>query len=130
VGAWTRTAALIAALVGAVGSLALMLIAGRRNPSRLLIVLFAAWVLSPFVMLVIAHARSKQWSDRLRAALYVVMLVVTLYSLAIYATVALSPPRPQGAFVFVVVPPASWLLISVVIGAAALKTWNRSRPRR
>jgi len=47
-------AALIALLVGAVGSVGLMLRAGHRNPSRLLIVLFTFWVLSPFIALVLA----------------------------------------------------------------------------
>jgi len=43
-----RAAALIALLVGAVGSVGLMLHAGRRKDSpRLLLALFAIWVLSP-----------------------------------------------------------------------------------
>lgn len=48
-----RAVALIAVVAGAGGSIGLMLWAGHRNPSRLLIVLFAIWVLSPFVALVI-----------------------------------------------------------------------------
>jgi hypothetical protein len=44
-----RAAALAAVLVGAVGSVAFMLYAGRHNPSRLLMTLFTLWVLSPFV---------------------------------------------------------------------------------
>ncbi|HEX7198860.1 MAG TPA: hypothetical protein VF213_05265, partial [Dongiaceae bacterium] len=47
-----RRAALIAALAGAAGSLGLMHRAGHRNPSRLLVLLFALWVLSPFTALV------------------------------------------------------------------------------
>ncbi len=50
-----RAAALIALLVGAVGSVGLMLREGHRNPSRLLIVLFTFWVLSPFMALVLAN---------------------------------------------------------------------------
>ena len=46
-----RTAALTAVLAGAVGSVGLMLYVGRRNHSRVLLVLFALWVLSPFAAL-------------------------------------------------------------------------------
>jgi hypothetical protein len=86
-----------------------MLIAGRHNPSRLLLSLFALWVLSPFLALIAAI----HWSPT-RAALFWVTLFVTLSTLAIYGYVALGPPRAQTAFVFVVVPPATWLLIATL----------------
>ena len=114
-----RALALIAVLAGAVGSVGLMLHAGRRNPSRLLLVLFALWVLSPFLALLLASVVSKRWSVLTRTTLYGVMLVLTLGTLAIYGYVALGPPRAQTAFVFVVVPPASWLLIAIVVPIAA-----------
>ena len=55
------------------------------------------------------------------------MLVLTLGSLAIYGVDALRPPRPQAAFVFIVVPPASWLVIAIVIPIAALTSGRLSR---
>jgi hypothetical protein len=122
-----RAAALIAVLAGAVGSVGLTLHAGRRNDSRILMVLFALWVLSPFMALILANAVSKRWSVHTRATLYSVMLVLTLGSLAIYGVVALGPPRAKTAFVFVVVPPASWLLIAIVVPMAALISRTRSR---
>jgi len=122
-----RAAALIAVPAGAVGSLGLMLHAGRHNDSRILLILFALWVLSPFMALVLANVVSKRWPVHTRAALYSVMLVLTLGSLAIYGDVALGPPRAKTAFVFVVVPPASWLLIAIVVPAAALISGRRSR---
>ncbi len=115
-----RASAHIAVPVGAVGSLGLMLWAGRRNDSRILLVLFALWVLSPFMALVLANAVSKRWSVVSRAALHSVMLVLTLVTLAIYGDVVLGPPRAKPAFVFIVVPPASWLLIAIVVAVAAL----------
>jgi len=121
-----HAAALIAVLAGAVGSVGLMLRAGHRNPSRLLLVLFALWVLSPFIALVLANMVSKRWSVLTRAALYTVMLVLAVGSLAIYGDVALGPPRTKTAFVFVVVPPASWLLIAIAISIAALISRRRS----
>src|ERR1035438_2811719 len=114
-----RAAALIAVLAGAVGSVGLMLHAGRRNPSRILLVLFALWVLSPFAALVLGNMFSKRWLVPARAALYSVMLVLTMASLAIYGVVALGPPRAKTAFVFLVVPPASWLLMAIVVPVAA-----------
>jgi len=122
-----HAAGLIAVLVGAVGSVGLMLHAGRNNPSRLLLVLFALWVLSPFIALVLANMVSKRWSVLTRATLYTVMLVLTVGSLAIYGDVALGPPRAKAAFVFVVVPPASWLLIAIVLPIAALISGRPSR---
>ena len=114
-----RAAGLIALLAGAVGSVGFVFYYGRRNPSRLLIVLFAIWVLSPFVALLAADAKSTRWPPQTRATLYSVMLVIAVGSLATYANAALGPPRAQGAFAFVIVPPLSWLLSVVAISIAA-----------
>jgi hypothetical protein len=115
-----RAAGLIAVMAGAVGSVGLMHHAGRRNDSRILLVLFTLWVLSPFAALLLADVVSKRWAVLTRATLYSVMLVVALASWAIYGDAALGPPRAKTAFVFVVVPPASWLLIAIVVLIAAL----------
>ena len=124
-----RAAAAIALLVGAVGSVGLMLRAGHRNPSRLLIILFTFWVLSPFMVLVLANAVSKRWSVLNRATLYVVMLVVTFGSLAIYGALAFGPLRAKTGFVFLVVPAASWLLMAIVVAIAAVISGRLSRRR-
>ena len=123
-----RSAALIAVLAGAVGSYGFMLHVGRHQSSVILIGLFTIWELSPFVALVYAHVVSKRWSALTRTTLYVMMLVLTLGSLAIYGTVALGPPRPQPAFVFIAVPLASWLLIAIVLSIAAFLAGRQSRP--
>jgi hypothetical protein len=115
-----RVAALIAMVVGAIGSVVLMLYAGRHNPSHLLIFLFVIWVLSPFLLLAFANIISQRWSGLTRGTLYGVTLVLTLSFLAIYAHRALGPPRPQAAFIFIVVPPLSWLLIAIAISMAGL----------
>ena len=121
-----RATALIAVLAGAGGSVGLMLRAGQRTP-RLLLVLFFFWVLSPFVALVLAHVVSKRWSALTRATLSSVMLFVTLCSLAIYGYDALRPRKAQAAFWYVLVPPASWLLIAIVVPIAALISGKLSR---
>jgi len=121
-----RAAALSAVLAGGAGSLGFMLNAGRRTP-RFLLLIFVFWVLSPFVLLVWAHRTSERWSAVTRSALYIVMLVVALGSLAIYADDALRPRRAQAAFVYVLVPPVSWLLIATVVPTVALVARGRSR---
>lgn len=82
-----------------------MLYAGHRNNSRLLLLLFALWVVSPFVALIWTNMVSQR-------SVSTVTLILTPVSLAIYAYVALGPPRPKIAFFFLVVPAASWLLIA------------------
>jgi len=86
----------------------------------------AIWVLSPFMAVLLADVVSKGWPILTRAALYSVMLVLTLGSLAIYGDAALRP-RAKAAFVYVVVPPASWLLIAIVLPIAALISGSLSR---
>jgi hypothetical protein len=111
--------AVIAVVAGAGGSVGLMLSVGHRSDSGLLLVLFAIWVLSPFTALVLATMVSTRWSALTRATLYSVMLVVTVGSLAIYAVAVLRPPTSAPAFVFLVVPLGSWLLMMVVVPTAA-----------
>jgi hypothetical protein len=121
-----RAIALIAVVAGAVGSVGLTLRAGQRTP-RLLLVLFTIWVLSPFVVLLWANLVSKRWAVVTRATLYYVTLVLTLGSLAIYGdVVALRPAGSANAFPFVVVPPASWVLMTIVVSTAALISRRRS----
>jgi len=124
-----RAAGLIAALAGAVGSLGLMFRAGRNTP-RLLVVIFTFWVLSPFMAVLMATAVSKRWSVLTRATLYSVMLVLAVGSLAIYGYDAWRPRKAQPAFVFVLVPPVSWLLIAIALPIAALISGRRSRRGR
>jgi hypothetical protein len=114
-----RAVALIGVVAGAGGSVGLMLSVGHRNDSVLLLVLFAIWVLSPFTALLLTTLVAKRWSVLTRATLYSVMLVLTVGSLAIYADAVLRPPRSAPAFVFLVVPLGSWLLMMIVVPMAA-----------
>jgi hypothetical protein len=114
-----HTAALIVAVVGALGSLVFMLRAGQRTPLFLL-VLFIIWVLSPFAGLLWANIVSKRWSFLTRVTLYCVTLVVALCSLTVYSElIVVRPPGSANAFLWVVVPPVMWVLITVVVGVAA-----------
>lgn len=118
--------ALIAVAAGAVGSLGLMLRAGERTP-RFLLVLFVFWVASPFVALAWANVVSKRWTVLTQAALYCVTLIIALGSLAYYGGIVLPPPGSPRAFVFVAVPPVSWLLMAISVSIGALISRRRSR---
>jgi hypothetical protein len=121
-----RRVALISLVVGAMGSAGFFLRAGQRAP-RLLLVMMALWVFSPFVALIWTDIVSKRWPVLTRAVLYGVMLAVALGSLAIYGADALWPRKSQAAFVYVAVPPASWLLSAIALWAAALISRRRKR---
>ena len=121
-----HSVALTAVVAGAGGSVGLMLWVGHRNPSRVLLLLFLIWDLSPFMALLLADMVSKRWSVITRATLHIVMLVIALSSLALYGDVVLRP-RPQPAFMFLVVPLGSWLLMTIVVPIAALISRRRSR---
>ena len=122
-----RAVAPIAVVAGAGGSVGLMLRAGRRTP-RLLLVLFVFWVLSPFVALAWANVVSKRWSVPIRATLYCVTLILTLGSLAIYGGLVSPPTGSASAFVFVAVPPVSWLIMAIAVPLAAWISRRRSDP--
>ena len=108
----------------------MMIWVGRRNPSRILIVLFAVWVLSPFIALGLADRVSKRWSVLTRATLYSVMLVVALGSVATYGGVAFGSPRRTPAAVFLVVPVGSSLLAAIAVPLAALISGRREQKQK
>lgn len=120
--AW-RAAGPIATAVGAAGSVALMVHAGRDAPP-LLLLMMSCWVVSPFAALAAAEAISVRWAAMTRAALSRAALVVTLVTLAVYGIIAASPTRTQTPF-FVMVPPASWGAIALYL----FFSWKRA-PRR
>jgi hypothetical protein len=121
-----RKAGLLAIVLGGVGSVTLTLYTGRRNPSALLMAVFAIWVLLPFVALAVADAMSTNWSALTRTVLYALMIVITIDTLGIYGYVAFGPSRPQPAFWFLVVPPASLLLIAILLRTVAGIVKSRS----
>ncbi len=109
-----RTLAVIAVLGGAAGSLARVLYVGQQNDSFLLIALFVGWVLSPFVAMTAGNVIANRWSAPARVTLYYLMIFISLGSLVVYSGF-LSPPGTKGAFVFLVVPLVSWLLMGIAM---------------
>lgn len=118
-------AARMALMVGAAGSVAIMLHVGHRNNSTIpliLLVLFTGWVLSPFVALLLAERIGKRRQALAPTTLHRLMLILTLGSLAMYGYVALRAPRPKPAAVFLLVPLGSWILVGAVFAIAAFQS--------
>ena len=110
-----RLAASLAAGVMAVVSVAFMLRAAHRNPSVLLLVLMAIWVIAPFAALLLAIHVSN------RKSLCILTLFISVGALATYTIDALGPPRVKAAAVFVAVPLASWILSGIVLVVIRLR---------
>ncbi len=109
-----RKAALTSLFVGIVGSLYFMFNVGHNQKSFILLGLFIVWILSPFTGLLIANKISNCWTIPARALLYFLIIVLTIGSLIAYSG-ALIPPGTKPAFIFLVVPLASWFFIVAVI---------------
>ncbi len=122
-----KRVAIIAVAISAVSSLALMLHAGRHQRSMILVLLFAAWVLSPFVGLVCAHLSSKPWLPLARVILYGLTLAVVFTCPAIYADVAFGRTTLKMGFVFLVVPFVCLLFIGLLICIGLLSSRKASR---
>lgn len=122
-----RAAARSALLVGAGGSLVLMLRAGRNTP-RLLLVGFVFWVLSPFAALAWANLATRRWTELTRAVVYWVTLAVALGSLAFYGGLLAPPKGSANAFVFTIVPPVSCLFIAIALAIATTISRSQSDP--
>jgi FtsH-binding integral membrane protein len=113
-----RIMALITVLGAAAWSLVMVIRTGRHNRSFLLPMLFILWVCSPFAGLLIATWRSRPWSAPTRLTLYWLMLIISAGCLVSYSGL-LSPPGTKAAFVFLITPLLSWLLILTCIPMAA-----------
>ena len=105
-----QTTALTALLVGSIGSLYFMFKAGSNQKSIILIGLFTAWVLSPFVGLFIANKITSIWSVITAQLLYWAMLGLSIISIIAYSGLVRIPDT-KPAFIFLVFPFVSWLAI-------------------
>ncbi len=115
-----RLASLVSVALGAVGSLVFMFRVGRHNPSAILMILFTLWVVAPFAAMVSAPMLFKKWSVGGRAWFHFFTIVVALGSCGIYGDIAFGTPRPQPAFMFLVVPCVSLFVIGVASLIASL----------
>jgi len=116
-----RSLTLAVVVAGAAGSIALMLRAGSRQQSVVLIALFIGWVLLPFVAMGWAVMVSKSWSSSVQVAYCAVSVFVTLGSGAMYAGVIPMPSGSRPAAVFLAVPLVSWIVFAILAGALRLR---------
>jgi hypothetical protein len=105
----------LALLAGAGASAAITTYVGWYG-ARVLIAPFLIWILSPFVMLWWLLVQASRWPPPARRLLSIAATVVSAVSVWAYVMRVVYPPRAQGAFVFVIVPPLAWF----AIGAAML----------
>jgi hypothetical protein len=83
--------------------------------------LFGIWVFSPFMGLAVAYIFSNRWPACTRNILYLLSMVLTIFSLIIYAG-KWTPVGVKPAFVFLVLPLLSWLSLAVVIPLTVLRS--------
>jgi hypothetical protein len=120
----------LALIAGAAASLVLMLRAGQKNTSSFLMVLFAGWVVLPFLSLGWADHISSDWTDTARRALQATALIVTGCSLSLYSGWIAPPSGAKTAFVFLMAPLISLPLIGLVAayGASTSRKKRASNP--
>ena len=114
-----RTVATIAALVGAVGSVALTIRASHNTP-RFLLLLMSVWTGGPFLVLLFAIAKSESRPTIMKATLYGSTLILAVVCLVIYYLDAqVRPAKAPPAYFFVLVPPVALLVTVVALAIAA-----------
>jgi len=119
-----RTTAFVVAIGGLLGSIGLTLWVGHRA-AMLLQVLFVGWVAAPFLILLWAILNSWRWSSAIRVTLYILSVAVTLGAVATYADVAWNPPASAPAFMFLIMPLVSWVVMTIVMAAVVLMSRGR-----
>jgi hypothetical protein len=118
-----------AAVIGAVGAVALTLYAGRNNGLPVLMILMSGWVFAPFFGYAVIRKIAGRRSSFPLASLDGVVIVIAVVALAIYAQDVVHPPTSKPAVVFVAVPIASWVVMLIVVAIASFIA-HREIPRQ
>lgn len=103
--------------IGALGSLAFTLYAGR-HAAPVLQGLFCAWVISPFLCLLLAARLAERWPEASRNALRMPALVLGAISIVVYAAAALVAAKPVTP-VFLFLPGVSWIFAGLTVARGA-----------
>ena len=101
-------------IVAAAASVLLMLRAGRHNPSILLMLMFVVWVSAPFAALGLAGRFARGWSEQSWVLFRRAAVVVAVGSTLIYGYDAVKPLSSKAAFIYLVVPVVSWIVLALV----------------
>jgi len=113
-----RSVTLIVLAFGAMTSIGLLRRA-QQHPPPIIVVGFIVWVAAPFALLAMANILSTRWPRTVRVTLFVVTLLVTAASLAIYFDDNIAHRTAKPAFVYVAVPPASVIVSAIVLAIVA-----------
>ena len=116
-----HSAALVALIAGATGSLTLLLMSARHTPA-ILIFLYTGWVLLPYVTLAAGRSRLMRRSAKSGALMSVAALIVVGAAITAYVAAALMRNAPRPAAVFLMVPLASQVLAAAAYAVAAVRT--------
>ena len=120
-----RSASLLATGAGCIGAIVLTL----RAQHRFLVVLvlgFTVWVAAPFVVLAWAITKSKTWPAPTQMVLYLLAILNTIGTLAIFGYYLAHPRPAQPAAPFVIVPVVSVVLIALFVGVPVLASRRKS----
>jgi hypothetical protein len=102
----------------ALGGLVAMFLIGRHQRSILLIVMFAVWVLSPLVALVLINARARAWNPPAHRTFQYATILISGVAFIRYVWVVVRPLTAQPASTFLIVPLVSWIAIGVAAAVA------------
>ena len=105
-----HTIVLIVIWLGAISSFYFVMRASSNNSSILLRALFVIWVLSPFVAFFTANSNFKFRPSLRRKSVYWMIVIVVVGSLIAYSGI-FKTPKTKNAFIFLIVPLLSWLLL-------------------
>ena len=87
---------------------------------------FAAWALLPYVMVPVMARRPAPFRAG-KVMDTIVMLIITAGAVALYIDAALLHPDPQGALVFITVPPYQWIILALWAGIHFLLTRGQAQ---
>lgn len=120
-----------ATIASAIVSLGCTFWVGQHNRSVMLAMLFAVWVLSPFLGLLWARRFAYWYQFAAQAMVYGLIFVVSIGSAAFYLAAAFGPRWRHPALPFLAGPLVSWLLIAMVLIVVKLSFGGRfARHRR
>lgn len=107
-----RIAGYVLPMASAAVSLFYMLEAGRNQKSFVLILCFVLWVSSPYIGLAVINYISGKWQVMKRLILAGLIVLISVGSIIFYSRLILLP-NVRPAFIFLVVPFISWVIIVI-----------------
>ena len=115
-------------LAAAAGAGACLLHAFRVNATPLALrLMMTAWVLAPFAVFLLADRTASRWPPLVRGSLRRGSILAAIVTVGVYAIDAVRPFSRRAAAIYVIVPPASLLLVLAMVGIVVVAGRGRSR---